>query len=296
MKRQGKDEKMPVFYNRATLIFNGQSKSSNQVTGEVTPSVSMTKTAISGSYSLGDAVAYVISIVNSGTTSINNLTLTDDLGAYAVGNTTVVPLTYGEDSVLFYIDGVLQPAPDVSVGTGLFISGIDIPAGSNAIIIYEAIANSYAPLEAGSEIINTVTACGGCGDLSDSATVPVNEAADLSITKTISPEVITDCLVNYTFIIQNSGNLSVTDDDDLVVTDLFDPILQDLDVTLNGDELEEGTDYTYNETTGEFATLPGVITVDAATFTQDPVTGLITVNPGVATLTVSGRLGCSDND
>jgi uncharacterized repeat protein (TIGR01451 family) len=286
---------MAVFYNRATLVFNGQSLNSNQVSGEVTPSVSLTKTAISSSYSLGDAVAYVISIVNSGTTSINNLSLTDDLGVYTLGNTAVVPLTYREGSILYYIDGVLQPAPRVSTGTGLFISGIDIPAGSNAIIIYEATANSYAPLEAGSEITNRVTACSGCGNLSDSATVSVNEAADLSITKTISPEVITDCLVNYSFIIQNSGNLPVNGDGDLIVTDIFDPILNDLDVTLNGKDLEAGTGYTYNEATGEFSTLPGVITVDAASFTQDPITGLITINPGVSILTVSGRLGCTGN-
>ena len=48
--------------------------------------------------------------------------------------------------------------------------------------------------------------------------------------------------------------------------------------------------YTYNETTGEFATLPGIVTVAAATYPQDPVSGLITVNPGVSVLTVSGTV------
>ncbi len=279
---------MAVFYNRATLIYNGQSKNSNQVSGEVTSTLSLTKTAISDSYSLGEGVAYVISIVNSGTTQINNLALEDDLGAYAIGQTGVTPLTYRQGSILFYIDGVLQPAPEVNVGTGLFISGIDIPAGSGAIIVYEATANAYAPLEAGSEITNTVISRGSCGELSDSATVPVREAADLSIAKAISPEEITDCLVTYTFIIQNSGNLAASGE--LVVEDVFDPILQDIDVTLDGQELSEGTGYTYNEATGEFATLPGAITVDAATFTQDTETGLITTSPGVSILKVSGRL------
>lgn len=287
-KKQGKDEKMAVFYNRATLIYNGQSKSSNQVSGEVTSALSLTKTAISGSYSAGSGVAYAISIVNSGTTQINNLTLEDDLGAYAIGQTGVTPLTYREGSILFYVDGVLQPAPEVSVGTGLFISGISIPAGSGAIIIYEATANAYAPLEAGSEITNTVTSSGSCGELSGSATVPVREEAELSIAKAISPEEITDCLVTYTFIIQNSGNLAAGEG--LVVEDIFDPILTDIDVTLDGAELSEGAGYTYNETTGEFATVPGAISVDAAAFAQDTETGLITVTPGVSILKVSGRL------
>lgn len=289
-KRQRKDKKMAVFYNRATLVYNGRSLNSNQVTGEVTSPVTMTKTAISESYSLGDTVAYAISIANSGSTALTGITLTDNLGVYTLGDTAVVPLTYRDGSVLFYIDGVLQPAPTVSSGTELFISGINIPAGSSAIIIYEAVANSYAPLSPSSEITNTASISGGCGDISDSATVLVREAADLSIAKAISPEEITDCLVNYTFIIQNSGNLPVSGEGDLVVTDLFDPILKNIIVTLNGQELTAGTDYTYNETTGEFATLPGTVTVDAATFTQDPTTGLITIDPGVSILTVSGNL------
>jgi hypothetical protein len=37
-------------------------------------------------------------------------------------------------------------------------------------------------------------------------------------------------------------------------------------------------------------TVPGQITVPAATYTQDPITGAYTVNPGVATLVVTGTI------
>ena len=60
-------------------------------------------------------------------------------------------------------------------------------------------------------------------------------------------------------------------------------------VTLNGAPLALGTGYTYDETTGQFATVPGVITVPAATFTQDP-TGAYTAAPGLTTLIVTGTI------
>ena len=46
----------------------------------------------------------------------------------------------------------------------------------------------------------------------------------------------------------------------------------------------------YNQTTGVFTTLGGTITVPAATYTQDPVTGEVTVTPGVSVLTITGTV------
>lgn len=290
---KGKDEKMAIFYNRATISYNGQSLNSNQVSGEILEALTMTKTAISGSYGIGDSVSYAVSIVNSGITAINGLTLTDDLGAYTVGTSTLVPLSYRDGSVIYYIDGALQPAPTVTTTDNLVITGINIPAGSNATIIYEALANGYAPLAAGSSITNTVTVTGGgiASPLTDTATVPVSEEPDLSIAKAICPPVVSDNgQLTYTFIIQNTGNTPIIATDNLTVTDIFNPVLENISVTLNGATLTLGTGYTYDQTSGEFATLPGIVTVDAATYTQDPISGLITVNPGVSVLTVTGTV------
>ena len=49
-------------------------------------------------------------------------------------------------------------------------------------------------------------------------------------------------------------------------------------------------EYNYDETTGLFATIPGQILVPAATYTQDPVTGIYTATPGIATLVVTGTI------
>ena len=78
------------------------------------------------------------------------------------------------------------------------------------------------------------------------------------------------------------------------MTDEFNPVLSNITVTFNGVLWTEGVNYTYDETTGEFATLPGQITVPAATATRDPVTGLWSSEPGVATVSINGTLACPD--
>ncbi len=61
-------------------------------------------------------------------------------------------------------------------------------------------------------------------------------------------------------------------------------------MTFNGEEWTEGVNYTYDEATGAFATLPDQITVPAAIFTRDPVSGVITTTPGSSLLTVIGTV------
>lgn len=78
--------------------------------------------------------------------------------------------------------------------------------------------------------------------------------------------------------------------DAAVITDLFDPILSDLTVTWNEAAWTQGTQYTYDATSGQFATVAGQITVPAATYTQNATTGQYTVTPGTAILTVTGTI------
>jgi hypothetical protein len=66
--------------------------------------------------------------------------------------------------------------------------------------------------------------------------------------------------------------------------------LSGITVSLNGITLTEGAQYTYNEATGLLATVPGQITVPAATYEQDITTGVWSITPGVTVLTVSGRV------
>ena len=283
---------MATFYNRATLSYNGRLTNSNQTEGELLEILSITKTAISQSYGENDSVVYAVNLVNSGTTPITNLSVTDDLGAYTVGATTVYPLSYSVGSVQLFINGILSTAPGVNVGPPLTFSGITLPAGANATLLYEADTNEFTPLSSGATIENTVTVTAdGIAPITATAEVSAENATNLTIAKAICPAVVTDNgQLTYTFIIQNSGNTEAIATDDIIVTDTFAPILNPISVTYNDTPWTENTNYTYDETTGAFATLPGQITVPAATYTQDPVTGVITTTPGVAIITVTGTV------
>lgn len=85
---------MAVFTNQATLTYNGNVINSNITTGEILEVLSATKTAVVETYSQDSEITYVIQILNSGTTAFTGLTITDDLGSYAFGTTTLVPLDY----------------------------------------------------------------------------------------------------------------------------------------------------------------------------------------------------------
>ena len=284
---------MAIFSNQATLTYNGGTTNSNIAYGEILDVLAATKTAIEGSYVPGEVVTYVVTLRNTGNAALTGVTVTDDLGGYDFGGTTVYPLTYVDGSAALFIGGVVQPAPAVVAGPPLVLSGITIPAGADAVIVYQARANEYANPAAGSTIVNTVTATGdGLGTAATATeTVSAAVAPNLTISKSINPTQVSDNdRVTYTFLIQNTGNEAVVATDNAVITDTFDPILTALTVTFNGAAWAQGVNYTYDETTGLFATLPGQITVPAASYTQDPVTGAYSVTPGIATLVVTGTI------
>lgn len=283
---------MPVFTNFATLSYNRGATNSNTVTGELLETLSIAKTAAAETYTVGDNVTYIVSLVNSGPTAITGLTLTDDLGGYPYAEATVYPLAYREGSLRFYVNGVLQPVPAVSAGAPLVISGVNIPAGGSAMLVYEASVTGYAPPDAEGTITNTVTVTGGglSAPLTVEETISALARAALTISKAICPTVVTENgQLTYTLVIANSGSAPASVEDNVVLTDTFDPILDPITVTYNGAPWTEGVNYAYDETTGLFTTLPGQITVPAASFTRGE-DGTWVVTPGAAVITVTGTV------
>ncbi len=284
---------MATFYNQATLSYLGRDVVSNITAGEITEALTATKTAVTDTYGAGDTITYVVSLVNTGAAPLDNLTVTDDLGAYESGAQTLVPLTYVDGSILYFVNGVLQPTPTVTAGDTLTVTGVSVPASGNTAIVYQARVNAFAPLSDGSTVTNEVTVDGASltAPVTADETVAVRSEAMLTITKSLTPTTVTNNgRITYTFVLQNTGNREVVATDDALVTDTFDPILSALNVTFNGASWTEGTNYTYDEATGAFATLPGQITIPAATYAQDPATGAWSVTPGVSVITVSGNI------
>ena len=283
---------MASFFNQATLSYNGNLINSNVTTGEIVETLSATKTAVTSTYGAGDTVTYIVNIVNSGSIPFTGLTLTDDLGAYPLGTGTVTPLTYKTDSIRYFVNGILQAAPTVADESPLRVTGINVPADSNAAIVYETTVNNFAPLAADSEITNTVTINGNSltAPITAEETISVEESPNLSVFKTLTPTSVTENgTVTYTITIQNTGNTAAAASNNLYITDTFNPALSNISVTLNGAPLSVPS-YTYNEATGVFTTAPNVISIPAATYTQNPTTGAWTVTPGTAVITVTGTI------
>lgn len=284
---------MATFTNQATLTYNNITTNSNIVTGEIIEVLSASKTSTPESYTPGNAITYVISMINSGAVPITNVSITDNLGAYDFGAGTATPLSYTENSIRYFADGVLQPAPSVTGAQSLSVTGITIPPNGNAIIVYEAITNEYAPLATGSTITNTavITGAGIATPITVTSTVTAASTAELSITKSLSPEAVTENgTLTYTFTITNTGNVPVVATDNASVSDNFDPVLSNISVSFNGTTWTAPNNYSYNENTGLFTTAAGQITIPAANYEQDTVSGAWRIIPAVAILKVSGTI------
>lgn len=283
---------MATFTNVATLSYNGNTITSNTVTGNIIEVLSATKTALVDSYSPNDEVTYVISISNTGNTALTGVTVTDNMGEYTSGSQTLVPLDYIPGSVAYYSNGAIQPQPVITSTSPLTISGLTVPAGGNALVLYQARTNSFAPPGAGGTVTNIaeIAAEGIATSVTATETISAAETPNLSITKALNPVNVTEnSEITYTFTIQNTGNTAIVATDNVVISDTFDPAITNISVQLNGAVLPAGS-YSYSEATGVFTTEEGVITVPAATYTQNPATGVITTTPGITVITVTGTI------
>lgn len=284
---------MALFTNQATLTYNDNVINSNIVTGEIVQVLTVTKNALSDTYERDKTITYIINIVNSSDSDFTDLTVTDNLGAYAFNAASLVPLTYVNDSVRYFIKGDLQSAPTVAAVSPLTITGITVPANGNATVVYSATVNEFAPLDGEALITNTVTVSGiGLSSpVTAEETITLETGPILSITKAVCPlSVPENGTLTYTFVIRNNGFTEATAADNLVIRDTFDPILNITSVTLGGTALTPTTGYTYNAETGEFATVAGAVTVPAATYVRDATTGAYSITPGATVLTVTGTV------
>ncbi len=286
---------MAVFSNQATLSYRNVVASSNTVTGEIVEVLSAEKNAVSGSYNPDEDITYVVTIRNTGTTAYTNLTLTDNLGEYSVagGTASAVPLTYKDNTVNYYVNGERQGTLTVESENPLRVTGITVPAGGNATIIYTARANNFAPVENGGTITNTAEVSGVNPVVSATAeeTVSVEPAPVLTIGKQLSPSTVPENgQITYTFNIENTGNTEADAAGNAVFRDTFNPIIDITSVTYNGTPWTEGVNYSYNAVTGEFVSEDNQITVPAADIIVDDNTGERTVIPGRSTLVITGNI------
>lgn len=287
---------MPTIENFATVSYTSggiaATKVSNIAEISVESAVGFTKTSLGDTYGDGSVLTYILTITNSSGSAITGSTITDNLGTYVFGATELTPLEYVSPAVLLINgqDVSAQLGVDSSLQGSLIFTIPTIPAGATANIIYKAQVNDYAPLAIDSTIINTSTfeSNSECADTTASATVSVANAANISIIKQMCPNpVICGDTITYTIKIYNYGNTAA---ENVVLTDDFNPAPDNITVSRDG-VLLVGTDYTYSDGTLTVPSATGTaVSVPPATFTQDPVTGIVTITPSVVEYTITGTI------
>ena len=287
---------MPSIENFATVSYTSggitETKVSNIAEISVESAVGFTKTSVGNTYNDNSILTYILTVTNSSGSEITGSTITDNLGTYTFGATELTPLEYVAPAVLLINgqDVSAQLGVDSSVQGALTFTIPSIPAGATANIIYKAQVNDFAPLAIDSTIVNTSTfeSNSECADTSASSTVSVANMANIQIIKQMCPNpVICGDTITYTIKIYNYGNTAA---ENVVLTDDFNPAPTNITVSRDG-VLLLGTEYTYVDGTLTVPSATGTaVTVPPATFTQDPVSGIITITPSVVEYTITGTI------
>ncbi len=288
---------MSLIYNQAELSYEGTTVHSNIVSSELLDALSAEKAVIKTEYARDDKLTFIITLKNKTFKDIDHISITENLGAYyfsglsGLASITVYPLTYVENTLLYYKNGSLQSTPSFSGTAPMNIEDISVPAGGDATIIYEASTNSWTPLKVGSSVNNmSKISCTSVSEpiLLSATAIPLSKV-ELFITKTASPDIVMQTgKITYSFLIENRGNIEAKDT--VVISDKFNPIIDDLYVTINKTHVTGAEYYSYDTTTGIFTTTGKDITVPPATYTTDSATGKIKLTPGTVLVRVTGTL------
>ena len=193
--------------NEATLIYDNITKNSNAVVTRILSlyDLTATKEALLDSYTPGQTITYITRVENTGSASLYNLTIVDDLANGTLqyidtsieGSPIEVDVQKTANTVTFKIDNVLNP-------------------NDNVLIIFETTTPTTNP----EQITNTQTITANGGSTTEpivtakpnpSATVTLANYVSLDITKSANKASIYsgESLV-YTFKIVNRGNETAT--------------------------------------------------------------------------------------
>jgi uncharacterized repeat protein (TIGR01451 family) len=290
------EEPMAIIENFATVSYSAggvtETRVSNLAEIGLESAISLTKSTLGDNYSEDSVITYIISITNTSTSPVSNVTVTDDLGRFVFGTLELIPLTYAPPALLLINGQDVSAQLTVEGGAdGSLVFGFPtLPAGATANIVYRAAINEFASPDVDSTITNTatLTSDSDCADGSASATITALSAPNVSVLKQMSPNpVVCGDTVTYTIRIYNYGNTAA---ENVVLSDTFSPAPDIISITRDGVALV-ATDYTYiNGTLTVPATDTSNVTVPAASFVRDVNTGVVTVVPGIVEYVITGTI------
>ena len=268
-----------IINNTASITYNyGRSESGSAISNTATTnlieefSISGTKLSNNQTFRNGENITYQISVTNDGTSSLYNVTISDDLGG------TPSPMTFLDGSGTYSVNGITSFIIPTSVNPLIFVLPSPLAAGETAIITYVARVSSGLS-ETVETIVNTASISANEGSEtgavitvipSPSNTIVRGDFADVTLTKNVSSAQITSGEeFSYTITLSNSGNLDATG---VIVTDTLPDGFNITSIT--------------SETNGVTTTYsPSDYTVDPGTNTLTLPTG------GLLTLTVPAADG-----
>lgn len=282
------------FTNKADLSYNNNTIQSNIVIGELVSSVTLSKDASADSYVPDGQLQYTVTVANTSAVSYTGLSLLDNLGRYSFTGFSRFPLSYVDNSVVlnyYSSSGVTSGVVTATQTTNGITFNFDLPGNTVAIIKYNVDVTPFAPLLAGSTIVNTATLSGSMllSPIIASLTLPVAEQADLIITKNANDTAEVGQLFTFTFNVLNYGNVGISTTDYVVISDQLSPALTNIVVYANNVLWQEGVQYVYNDNLFYFQTQAGAIQLGPATIVQDDF-GRWNITPSSLEITITGTV------
>lgn len=225
---------MAIITNSASLTFNNErTASSNEVDTEVreSQSVAIVKDALLTKYVPGEPVGYVITVTNTGTGNLTDITVSDNLGSEA----TAKLLSYVDKSIVAR-QGATALSPSVTrTADSLVISNLGTLAAGQSITIALSLLPSAAQAD---EITNTATVTATTPlattvTASDTATITPAQQELVTLLKAAPSTVASGGVLPYTLIAQNEGTVAA---ENIVFTDTLPTgyTVTGIELTVNG--------------------------------------------------------------
>lgn len=255
--------------------------------------VKVNKSSLMSSYFLKDNIVYNVSVINNSKIPISKIKIQENLGTYKLDDSPkyVTPLDFS-GSFQYYVNGIKDTLSNPKIYSDKIIFNVEsIPACSNISIFYTTVVNKNASLSLESHIKNTSTVTFGLSEkiIEASTDIPVKDNADIKIIKQIkSTSIIPDSALAYELLIYNYGNTKATN---VKIKDTSLPITSGIKISVNSEQLSP-IDYSYSSGSLKIPSYGSdyQISVPAATFIQDKISGKFDIKPGITKILVEGNI------
>ncbi len=218
---------MAVLNNFANLTYNSGTEASSAVSNTVSTNLvdayalSAVKYSNNTSWRTGENITYQLAVTNTGTETLFNVTVSDDLGGAGT------PLTYLQNSARVQSAGVIKTVTPTSTAPLAVVVADTLAPNETVVLSYVAKAADRASADL-TEITNTASVIGrqlsatGTEVVAEPAptlTLPRTEAATVAVLKSVDKATVASGdNLTYTFTLENSGNIPATD---VIITDAF---------------------------------------------------------------------------